>query len=161
MLRLNQSTGHLCFLGAEARGTVIAVRIVEGTGALVVPRNQKWLHQLHCTAAGKVLLASMAREYFAAIKEVYELTVQTQATVTSWEKLEQDLGVVRASGFCVCKDESVFGVVSLAVPVVGGDGTVVAALSVAFSSYFLTPELQDELIGKLRQASREISAGMV
>ena len=88
MQRLNQETGYLCFLGVEAQGRVIAVRIVEGAGAVVVPRDQKWLDQLHCTAAGKVLLAHLVPERYAVLRATYVLTPQTPATITDWETLD-------------------------------------------------------------------------
>lgn len=158
MQRLNRETGYLCFLGVEAQGRVIAVRIVEGAGAVVVPRDQKWLDQLHCTAAGKVLLAHLVPERYAVLRATYVLAPQTPATITDWDALESGLAAIRATGFCVCKDESVYGVSSIAVPVARSGGPAVAALSVAFSSYYLTPERQAEMVASLNAAARDIAA---
>lgn len=160
MLRLNQATGFLCFLGVELQGRVIAVHIVEGSGAVVVPRNQKWLDQLHCTAAGKVLLASMPPERYATLRKDYQLVAHTPRTSTRWQDIDRDIESIRATGFYVCKDESVYGVSSVSVPVTEPDGAPAAALSVSFSSYFLTPKLQADLLAKLRAAAQEITVGL-
>lgn len=158
MVVLSRETGFTSFLGVEAQGRVIAVSVVEGTGALIVVHNQKWLDQLHCTAAGKLFLAGMTPERYVELKAAHQLIAQTQATVTSWPELEESLKKIRNQGFCVCIDESVYGVSSIAVPVHAVGKNPEAALSLSFSTYFLNAELQTGLVAKLLAAAKEIRA---
>jgi IclR family acetate operon transcriptional repressor len=155
MAELCRETNSLCFLGVESNGQVIAVNIAESAGPVIIPRNQDWLDQPHCTAAGKVLLAWMPPEKYAEFKASHELRKLTEKTILDWDTLERDLKKARANGFSVCQDESVFGLSSIAVPILSGSRA--AALAVCFSSYYLNPEFRAKIVGRLKTAAAGIS----
>jgi DNA-binding IclR family transcriptional regulator len=160
MEELSRRTGHLCFLGVEQGRQIIAVSIAEGSGPVVLPRQQDWKDQFHSTAAGKILLAAMDAKDLAAMRSSAALTKRTDSTITDWTELEADLERVRGSGYAVCRDESVFGISSLGVAVVGSDGRTVAALALAFSSYFLTPDFTTRLVVDLQATAQRIAANL-
>lgn len=157
MLALSKETDSLAFLGVEYHNQIIAVNIAESSGPLIVPRNQDWVDQFHCTAAGKVLLAGMAPEKYAELKATYQLRKLTEKTICDWDVLEDNLKKVRTQWYALCLDESVFGISSVAVPVYDRNKNMIAALGVVFSSYYLTPEFLDNAVKRLKNASREIS----
>jgi DNA-binding IclR family transcriptional regulator len=81
---------------------------------------------LHCSALGKVLLA-----YGAAQLPAGKLERRTDKTITTEAALRADLASVRARGYAVTDEELEFGLTTVAAPVHGYDGAVVAALSVS------------------------------
>lgn len=156
MLELSRKSGQLCFLGVEYLGEIICVNLVEGNGPLSVPKTQEWKDQFHCTAAGKILLSGMENDRFADFKKSYRLKKLTENTLTDWKSLEKDIEEIRLRKFSVCRDESVFGISSIGVPIYQ-KGKVKAALSIAFSSYFLNSQYQKKMIAELQAAAEKIS----
>ena len=157
MISLSNSTKSLSFLGVEYNKQIIAVNIVESTGPVIVPRNQDWLNQFHSTAVGKILLAAMTPEKYEKLKENYKLEKFTEKTIADWTELENDISRIHSRGYAVCCDESVFGITSIAVPVYNRKKDTVAALSVVFSSYYLTKEFKDNAISSLKTAAAAIN----
>jgi len=161
MVRLSHATNSLCFLGVEYHQQIIAVNIAESAGPIIVPRNQDWLDQFHCTAAGKVLLTGMSPGKYAEFKASSQLRKLTGKTICDWEVLEKDLKKVHTSGYALCLDESVFGISSVAVPVYDKSRNMIAAMAVVFSSYYLTPEFRDTTVKQLKDTALEISSRYV
>ncbi|MBT2224938.1 IclR family transcriptional regulator [Nonomuraea sp. NEAU-A123] len=83
-----------------------------------------------CTATGKVLLAARSdREERLRRLELTGLPSLTPRTVGSVEDLRRQLVIVRERGYAVEREEILLGFGSVAVPVAGADGTVVASVS--------------------------------
>jgi len=89
---------------------------------------------LHCSAAGKVLLA-----HGAAKLPPGRLERRTEQTITSRAALAEELAAVRERGYAVIDGELEPGLVAVAAPVRRDGGTVVAALSVSGPGNRLTP----------------------
>ncbi|TDC79840.1 IclR family transcriptional regulator [Streptomyces hainanensis] len=83
-----------------------------------------------CTATGKVLLAGSpaSRQQVERLAES-GLPSLTERTVVSADALRRQLAVVAERGFALEAGETLSGYGSLAVPVIGEDGTVHAAVS--------------------------------
>ncbi|GAA1897724.1 IclR family transcriptional regulator [Williamsia serinedens] len=87
---------------------------------------------LHCTGVGKVLLAWAPDEVHHHV--LRHLTRQTPHTITAPAMLTTQLARVRREGYATTVEEMSLGACSLAVPVHGPDGDVVAALGVVVPS---------------------------
>ncbi|MFI6477879.1 IclR family transcriptional regulator [Nonomuraea sp. NPDC050663] len=85
---------------------------------------------LHCTAAGKVLLAfdpELRRAFFShGVLERF-----TRRTITRLSALEQELAVVHRRGVAYSREEFSGGVSCAAAPVFGPDGRICMAVGVA------------------------------
>lgn len=160
MLSLSKENNCLSFLGVERRGQVVAVNITESQGPALVAKNQAWLDQTHCTAAGKILLSIMSDEKYSEFKMQYKLRRLTEKTITSWSELERQIKDVCINEYSVCHDESVFGITSIAVPVYDNKRKIIAALAEVFSSYYLNDKYRNEAVLRLRNTSIKISANM-
>ncbi|MFL5736106.1 MAG: IclR family transcriptional regulator [Actinomycetota bacterium] len=93
---------------------------------------------VHCTSNGKVLLA------FASEAERDRLLAEplermTRNTVTDPAKLAKHLDDVRARGYAQTIEELEEGLNAVAAPVRGGNGDVIAAVSVAGPSFRMRP----------------------
>ncbi len=83
----------------------------------------------HCTAMGKVLLASVPRDERTQHLSGAKLRSFTSRTITSKRRLAQQLNEVASHGFAVSDEEHEPGVMSIAVPVRLTSGEVIAAVA--------------------------------
>ena len=131
--RLGKATGETVNLGVAGKGRVEQIAQVDSTYMI---GGTNWVGMslpLHCSALGKVLLA-----YGAAQLPAGKLERRTNKTVTSETALWEDLAEVRARGYAVTDEELEPGLITVAAPVHGYDGAVVAALSVSAPATRLT-----------------------
>ncbi|MES2756044.1 MAG: IclR family transcriptional regulator C-terminal domain-containing protein [Pseudomonadota bacterium] len=112
----------------------------------------------YCTSLGRVMLAYMEAEeldaYFAATK----LRPMTERTVVSQKRLREILAGVRRQGYAINDEELELGLRSIAVPVRGASGKVLAALNVgAQASRVSTAQMEQEFLPVLQRGAQELS----
>ena len=83
----------------------------------------------HCTASGKVYMASLPPKARRAFVAALDLTAETSHTHTSADALLEDLAVIAKRGFALDQEEFMDGMVAIAVPVSDGQGRMIAALA--------------------------------
>lgn len=86
--------------------------------------------QLHCTAVGKVLLTSYPEELFEQRVVEHGLPRLTENTIVNSEQLRKEIKVVASQGFAVDNEEAECGGRCIASPIIGSDGSVIAAISI-------------------------------
>ncbi|MDH2414367.1 IclR family transcriptional regulator [Nocardioides sp. CER19] len=84
---------------------------------------------LHSTATGKVLLAHAPASVFDDVI-ARGLTRQTPATIVMPGMLAEQLRTIRERGYAVEQEETTAGYVSVAVPLMGSSGIVLASVSI-------------------------------
>ena len=83
----------------------------------------------------------------------------TAKTITDTMALEQELAAVRAQGWALVDQEYSEGVRSIAAPVMGRDGKVVAAINVTSNATRVSAvQLLDVYLPKLLETTAKISA---
>lgn len=87
---------------------------------------------LHATGVGKVLLAFGGSDLQDAV--FGSLDRYTDQTITDAATLRSQLATITSQGFAITREELVPGATSVAVPLRGKGGTVIAALGVVSSS---------------------------
>jgi DNA-binding IclR family transcriptional regulator len=136
-----------------------AVNIMQAHGsAAVTARN--WVGArtaLHASSSGKVLLAWASEEESASVL-ANKLRQYTKHTITSEDALRAELATTRARGWASTNEELEVGLNSLAAPIRGGGGSVVAAVSIAGPSYRLTVDSFNTVAGHLVPGAHEISS---
>jgi len=113
----------------------------------------------HSTALGKMLISSLsANELDVFLKTPLEKF--TEYTITESDKLREELNRIKRMGYAIDKEESLKGLICIAVPVFYRDGSVIAAISI--SSMKLTDnEIGTQtLIRKLKAVAGSISMDM-
>ena len=85
---------------------------------------------LHCTAAGKALVAALDPTEVRGLLDRLELRSMTANTITERDQLHADLILTSARGYAVSHEEHMPGVSSVACAVPGQDGSPVGALVV-------------------------------
>jgi DNA-binding IclR family transcriptional regulator len=109
----------------------------------------------HATAVGKALLAFAPRQVVAAVTQ--QLTAHTANTLHTPDRLHRALGIVRLTRSAVAHGELVPGESTVAVPVFGCGGEVIAALEVELHDVRADLELcKAALVVAARGLSREL-----
>ncbi len=115
---------------------------------------------LQCTAAGKVLLAWLSPDARDRVVDRLEFRTYTPRTIASRSALLAALDAVKRSGYALDEEEYQVGVRCVAVPVVDGDATAVAAISVSAPANRLNRGRALELLPAMRRAATTVAAGI-
>ena len=112
----------------------------------------------YCTSLGRVMLAHLPPaeldQYLASTK----LRAMTKNTVVSQKGLREILAGVREQGYAINDEELELGLRSIAVPVRGASGTVLAALNVgAQAARVSVRQLEKEFLPVLLKGAQELS----
>lgn len=111
----------------------------------------------HCSASGKMLLASLPVVELDRRLEGAVLAKQGPASVTDVAELKTKLNEARRADFATAIDEMENGTISIATPLREGGGRVVAAMSVASHRDRMSLEdLTSDVLPRLREAGREV-----
>lgn len=115
----------------------------------------------YCTALGKALLAFSPPELVQRYLDAVPLVVQTPHTITSRERLLQELESVRRHGYAVDRGEREVSVRCIAAPVFNHEGAATAAISVAGPAERMPWPLEDSaLSAQVVETARAISAAI-
>ncbi|MGW0480836.1 IclR family transcriptional regulator [Nonomuraea sp. NPDC003214] len=148
-LRLAGELGETVNVAVPRDGFAVNISQVRGPSAI---SGHNWVGQrtpAHATSSGKVLLA------FGALALPEVLDRFTPLTITDARLL--GLAEIRRRGWAFTVEELELGLNAVAAPVRGGDGAVVAAVSVSGPSYRLTPQRLPEVGEVMAGGAREIS----
>lgn len=100
----------------------------------------------HCTAIGKALLASLGESEQAAVLANLRLTLHGPKTVTSKQRLTDELARFRAQGIAICDEEQAPGVRSIAKAVICPNCPRLVAISVTAPAHgYTVSELRDNV----------------
>ncbi|MCB5202413.1 IclR family transcriptional regulator [Neorhizobium sp. T786] len=88
----------------------------------------------YCASMGRILLAALPEEEARQILERTAIRAFTPFTRTDPDELLGELARVRAQGYAVIDQELELGLCSIAVPLIGERGRIVAALNVGASA---------------------------
>lgn len=112
---------------------------------------------LHCSAAGKALLAELPESRIREIIDSQGLPEITENTITDLDELLAELETVREEGIAFNREESTIGLNAVASSVVEPDGNVLGALSVSGPAHRLNEErLTEEVPNLVRGAAQEL-----
>ncbi len=112
----------------------------------------------YCTSLGRVMLAQLEPEELDAYFARTKLRAMTERTVVSQKRLREILAEVRQAGYAVNDEELELGLRSIAVPVRGASGRVLAALNVgAQASRVSTAQMEQQFLPVLQRGAQELS----
>jgi DNA-binding IclR family transcriptional regulator len=114
---------------------------------------------LHCTAAGKALLAYLPPEQQEAIFFV-PLTKYTEKTITNLVQLKSELTDVCRQGYAIAHEEFEEEYSAVAAPVFTHSGKVAGVISLSGPTYRLGPGQIENFIEPLLETAHKASADM-
>jgi DNA-binding IclR family transcriptional regulator len=112
---------------------------------------------LHCTASGKMMLASMKPAERKRIVDATGLLAYTPRTITKHAEFDAELAQIARQGYSLDREEFLLGMAAIAVPVTGPDGAVIAAVACHAPSVRFSPEQAKSFLPQLRLAARKLS----
>ena len=139
---------EVVYLARSARKRIMSVDLSVGS-----------LLPAYCTSMGRVLLAALPEDEARARLARAPLQRFTPHTIIDRDALGEILNGVRRQGFALVDQELEIGLRSLAVPVFGGGGKVVAAMNVSAQAGRVDiVQLRGPLLDSLRLGVAELSA---
>ncbi|NPV54094.1 MAG: IclR family transcriptional regulator [Firmicutes bacterium] len=154
---LMERTGEVVHLAILDQGEVVYIDKVESIQTLTMYSKIGRRVYCHCTALGKVLLASLDDREIEEILSKKGLPRLTNNTITSLEQFYLHLQTVRANGFAIDDEEHEQGIRCVAAPIYNQDGRVVAALSVSGPSIRMTREKIERVTPLVTECGGKIS----
>ena len=136
-------------------GTEVLILDQEGGRGLLglgTETGTRW--PAHATATGKVLLAGAETAMTEPEDGLHPVTAHT---ITSWKRWKESLSEIRERGYATNIEELEYGYVSVAAPVLNGQGKTIAALSVGGSEHRLTTDRIPELARAVKAAAARVS----
>jgi len=115
----------------------------------------------HCTANGRVLLASQPFENWPGMIQNIPLTRMTDRTVTDRVQFRKVLEEVREKGWSLVDQELEIGLMSIAVPLRNSAGGLVGSINVGVPTVRMTPiEMVELILPKLQETVANISEAL-
>lgn len=111
----------------------------------------------HCTAAGKVLASGASDEKVDDMIARFGLPRHTATTVCDAHILKRQLKQISEVGFAITHSEGTAGLGAIAVPVLGEEQQVVAALGAVYTEHRVSPEKERSYVSRLHTAAQQLS----
>ncbi len=123
----------------------VTLGVLEETEVLVIYRKERTRYfpyaiysgsrlPMHCSATGKVLLASMPDDELADMLDRIELNLVTPKTITSKKGLLSEIQGIRKRGYSNSDQEFSLDLYSIGIPLLDGRGKVVAAAALSLAT---------------------------
>jgi len=156
--RLVHTLNETCNIGTLLNGEVVYLDRVEA---------EHWplrLHYtvgsrvpLHCSAIGKLFLALAAAPRRRRLLQSLELRRFTDSTITDSARLETELRQIRKEQVSFDREEYLVGVVCMAVPVIGKNGEMLAALAIQAPQARMNVQIARRHLPALQHAAAELA----
>jgi len=154
---LVDAIGETCNFTTLARHEVLYLDRVEARWPLRLHFDIGSRVPIHCTASGKILLAAMKAPERKRIIDAVGLPAYTPHTITNRAAFEAELSQIHQQGYSLDREEFLLGMAAIAVPVLGLDGTAIAAVACHAPSVRFSAEEAKKHLPQLRQAARKLS----
>jgi IclR family pca regulon transcriptional regulator len=155
---ISRELGESSSLAVLDEGEVLYVARSAASRVMSVALNTGSRLPAYCTSLGRVMLAHLPADaldaYFARVK----LRAMTEHTVVGQKRLREILAGVRRDGYAVIDEELELGLRSIAVPVRGASGQIVAALNVGAQAARVSADrMRHEFLPVLLRGAQELS----
>jgi len=156
--RVADETGETCNLTMVDGTDVVYVDRVESQWPLRIDLKPGSRAPMHCSASGKLYLSQLPRSRRRALLESLTLKRFTDNTITHIDMLDAELDRIQASEVALDNEESLAGLICVAVPVRDGSGRSVASLAVQAPVARLTAIRAMEHVPVLKRAAAAMAA---
>jgi IclR family acetate operon transcriptional repressor len=112
----------------------------------------------HATASGKAILAWIPDAELVRIVEAKGLRAFTEHTITDFEKLREELRLVRRLGFAMDREEFQLGVLCIGAPIRTPSGTVIGSISVSCPLFRADEATIEEIRNLVVSAAQSLSS---
>lgn len=154
---LSQEIGETCNFNIPIGGEMYYIDRVETKWPLRTQLPVGTRVPLHCTASGKMYLASLPAARRRQIIGAMDLTAHTPGTITDPERLLDDLEQIRREKVGTDNQEFIEGMVAVAVPVTDAKGRLAGTLACHGPTVRMSMETARSFVPALRRAAEKLS----
>jgi DNA-binding IclR family transcriptional regulator len=158
VVRLVREVDETVNLGARADTDLVIVHALESSQPIrkgaSVGEKDNW----HASGLGKAILSTLPAAKVDKVLAEQELHELTPRTITAVDDLLRELARVRARGFAVDDEESVEGLLCVAIPVRDATGAARYAMSVSAPSYRLPYARVTQIAAAVRSQAQVLEA---
>ncbi len=153
---LRDETGETCNFGILVGAEVIYLDRVEAKWPLGLRFEPGSQVPAHCSAIGKLMLSFETPDRRNELLRAMPLTQYTKRTITSVAAILDDLETIQDNETGIDNQESIKGMVCVAVPVRAADGAVVGGLAISAPEARVSMEDALKLVPQIRQAATRL-----
>jgi IclR family pca regulon transcriptional regulator len=155
---ISRELSESCSLAVLDEAEVLYVARSAASRVMSVALNTGSRLPAYCTSLGRVMLAWLPPEELDAYFARTKIEPMTDKTVTSEKRLREILLAVREDGYAINDEELELGLRSVAVPVRGASGRVLAALNVGAQAGRVSVEhMCHKFLPVLQRSAQELS----
>jgi DNA-binding IclR family transcriptional regulator len=155
--RINQEYNETVHLTVLDRDEVLYVDCIESTKRLRTYSVTGIRAPLYCTAVGKAILAFMEDEEILRIAEEKGLKRITENTITTKERLLEEMKTVKKQGYSIDNMEHEEHLCCVGAPIKNASGNVFASISLSGPSVRVKDDEIIRIANSLMNAANEIS----
>ena len=154
---LSRETGESGHFAVRMGDAVVVIARTAGSGAFQLAERVGVVRPAHCTALGKMLLASLPRDELERLLARVELKASTEKSITDIPALLRDIDAVRASGIAYDDGEFNAEVRCVAVPVRDFTGKAIGAVGLSGPIWRMTVEAMQARAKALQASADRLS----
>ncbi len=155
---LSRETGESGHFAVRMGDAVVVIARTGGPGAFQLADRVGVVRPAHCTALGKVILASLSDDQLKRFLDRVELTPSTEKSITDVPTLLREIADVRRTGVAYDEGEFNLEVRCIAVPVRDFTGQIAGALGISGPIWRQTGRGQQAKAKALQAAAGRLSA---
>lgn len=149
-----ESSSESVTLCVEENGLCVALDIAQSSESITYDWKLGTYFHMHCSGAGKAILARYSKERVDAILNQHGMPARTEDTITDREMLYTELEGVRERGVSLEQGEYKTGMHTISAPIMDASSEVLGALSVSGPAHRMREanvksELEDKLLSTI------------
>ena len=155
---LSRETGESSHFAVRMGDAVVVIARTSGPGAFQLTDRVGVVRPAHCTALGKVILASLRQDQLERFLQRVELKPSTEKSITEIPVLLREIAEIRRSGIAYYDGEFNLEVRCVAVPVQDFTGQIIGALGISGPIWRLSNQALQNRAKIVQAAANRLSA---
>ena len=155
---LSRETGESGHFAVRMGDSVVVIARTSGPGAFQLTDRVGVVRPAHCTALGKIILASLRPDQLKRFLERVELKPSTLKSITEPSVLLREIAEVRRSAIAIDDGEFNAEVRCIAVPVYNFTGDVIGALGISGPIWRMSDQVLKSRAKLVQAAAQRLSA---
>jgi IclR family KDG regulon transcriptional repressor len=155
---LSRETGESGHFAVRMGDAVVVIARTSGRGAFQLTDRVGMVRPAHCTALGKIILASLRPDQLKRFLGRVELKPSTRKSITSVATLMREIAEIKHTGIAFDDGEFNPEVRCIAVPVMDFTGQIVGALGISGPIWRLSNQALQSRAKTVRAAANRLSA---
>jgi IclR family KDG regulon transcriptional repressor len=155
---LSRETGESGHFAVRMGDSVVVIARTSGPGAFQLTDRVGVVRPAHCTALGKIILASLRPDQLKRFLERVELKPSTSKSITEPSVLLREIAEIRRSAIAIDDGEFNAEVRCIAVPVYNFTGDVIGALGISGPIWRMSDPVLKSRAKLVQAAAQRLSA---